>query len=286
MSPSPSASRPTATPSDAVDEPADDPFSSVPAPGEPIPRDPRVLSERLAAELRALDLAIDTWRREGDIDAWPPPSEVELRTLYVQRAIRTLGRDRGLARRTIEGLPPVWRFEVRSNVSATATLFRHGRPVQSADGFRTAPPPPAGALLGWFREAESRFGVHVETLAAVMLIETRFGRIVSRSTAGAAGPMQFIASTWAAYGMGGDVHDPRDAIMGAANYLRASGAPTAEARALFAYNPLPSYVRAVTSYTEVMRRDPNAFFRYYNWQVFVRTVDGDVQLTGPGAERR
>jgi membrane-bound lytic murein transglycosylase B len=33
--------------------------------------------------------------------------------------------------------------------------------------------------------------------------------------------MQFIPSTWAAYGLGGDVHDPHDAVLGAANYLHA-----------------------------------------------------------------
>ena len=44
--------------------------------------------------------------------------------------------------------------------------------------------------------------------------------------AGAQGPMAvLIPATWRAYGMGGDVRDPRDAIMGAADYLRASGAP-------------------------------------------------------------
>jgi hypothetical protein len=267
-------------------EPGSDPFSSLPAPDERVPRDARVLAERLAHELLALDHAIEVWRRDGNVGAWPPPSEVELRTLYVQRAIRVLGRDPGLARRTVERLPRAWRFEVRSNVSATAALFRHGRPVETADGFRTAPPPPAGVLLGWFEEAERRFGVDRETLAAVMLIETRFGRIVSRSWAGATGPMQFIPSTWEAYGLGGDVHEPRDAIMGAANYLRASGAPHAEDRALYAYNPVESYVHAVSSYADVMRRDPDAYFAYYNWQVFVRTAEGDVQLTGPGAERR
>jgi hypothetical protein len=43
-----------------------------------------------------------------------------------------------------------------------------------------------------------------------------------------------------------------------------------------------AYVEAVSAYADVMRRDPDAFFVYYNWQVFIRTVDGDVRLTGPG----
>ena len=29
--------------------------------------------------------------------------------------------------------------------------------------------------------------------------------------------MQFLPSTWDAYGLGGDIHDPHDAILGAAN---------------------------------------------------------------------
>jgi len=239
--------------------------------------------ERLTVELRSLYRAIGTWAREGDPSTWPPPREVELRTLYVQRVYRALAGEPGLARRVIERLPHAWRFEVRSNVSASAALFRHATPVDSAEGFRTARPEPAGVLLGWFEEAERGFGVDREMLAAVMLIETRFGRVVSRSYAGASGPMQFIPSTWRAYGLGGDVRDPHDAILGAANYLRASGAPEDERRALYAYNPVEAYVDAVSSYAEVMRRNPNAFFAYYNWQVFVRTVDGDVRLTGPGA---
>jgi hypothetical protein len=31
-----------------------------------------------------------------------------------------------------------------------------------------------------------------------------------------------------------------------------------------------------------MTRDPELFYAYYNWQVFVRTTHGDVRLTGPG----
>jgi membrane-bound lytic murein transglycosylase B len=33
-----------------------------------------------------------------------------------------------------------------------------------------------------------------------------------------------MPATWRAYGLGGDIQDPRDAILGAANYLRANGA--------------------------------------------------------------
>jgi membrane-bound lytic murein transglycosylase B len=94
--------------------------------------------------------------------------------------------------------------------------------------------------------------------------------------------MQFIPSTWKAYGLGGDVHDPHDAIMGAANYLHASGAPGDDARALYAYNPSDAYVRAVMIYERRMMADPLAFYAYYNWQVFVATPTGDKRLTGPG----
>ncbi len=71
--------------------------------------------------------------------------------------------------------------------------------------------------------------------------------------AGASGPMQFLAPTWAAYGVDGDgdgdldVYDPIDAIWGAARYLCASGAgqPAGVRGALYAYNPSPTYVAQV-----------------------------------------
>ena len=94
--------------------------------------------------------------------------------------------------------------------------------------------------------------------------------------------MQFIPSTWAAYGLGGDVRDERDAVLGAANYLHADGAPGNDREALLHYNPVPAYVAAVTGYANAMTRDPELFYAYYNWQVFVRTTHGDVRLTGPG----
>ena len=68
------------------------------------------------------------------------------------------------------------------------------------------------------------------------------GRIRGTSTAGAKGPMQFLPSTWEAYGEG-DIEDPDDAIMAAARYLANYGAPADMDRALFAYNHSDHYVR-------------------------------------------
>ena len=65
--------------------------------------------------------------------------------------------------------------------------------------------------------------------------------------------MQFMPATWRAYGLGGDVHDPHDAILGAANYLHANGAPARRRGALYHYNPSPLYVDAVLRYARRMR---------------------------------
>jgi membrane-bound lytic murein transglycosylase B len=101
------------------------------------------------------------------------------------------------------------------------------------------------------------------------------------SNAGAVGPMQFIPSTWASYGMGGDIRDPHDAVLGAANYLHANGAPGNDARAVFRYNPSPLYVNSVLRYARAIRRNPENFYVYWSWQSFMRTPSGDVRLTGP-----
>jgi membrane-bound lytic murein transglycosylase B len=94
--------------------------------------------------------------------------------------------------------------------------------------------------------------------------------------------MQFVPGTWRAYGLGGDVHDPHDAILGAANYLRASGAPRDYRRALYAYNRSPLYVDAVLRYANQMKRDIRRLYAYYAWQIWVRTPAGPRRLTGPG----
>ena len=155
-------------------------------------------------------------------------------------------------------------------------------PIGKHAPFRTGTPEPPGVLLRSFREAERRFGVKWQVLASVMFVESKFGRTRSASGAGAQGPMQFLPQTWATYGMGGNIQDPHDAILGAANYLHTSGAPGHIGRALHAYNPSTSYVDAVLRYARLIRADRAFFYELYNWQVFVKTPSGDRRVTGPG----
>jgi membrane-bound lytic murein transglycosylase B len=91
--------------------------------------------------------------------------------------------------------------------------------------------------------------------------------------------MQFLPATWKAYGMGGDINDPRDAIMGAANYLKANGGAAGRMdNALFRYNNSNRYVRAVTLYAQQIQADPIAYPAYYQWQVYYITPRGDLWL--------
>ncbi len=81
--------------------------------------------------------------------------------------------------------------------------------------------------------------------------------------------------------MGGDVQDPRDAIMGAANYLHANGSPGDDGRALYHYNPSSLYVSAVRGYARQMRTAAR-IRAFYARQVFVRAPGGGHRrITGP-----
>ena len=114
-------------------------------------------------------------------------------------------------------------------------------------------------LLRVYREAAGSCGMEWPVLAAVGKIESNHGRSNSAGVrsgtngAGAMGPMQFLAGTWAAYGVDADhdgaidVYDPVDAIWGAARYLCANGAsdPARVRSALWRYNRSNSYVEQV-----------------------------------------
>lgn len=115
-------------------------------------------------------------------------------------------------------------------------------------------------LLDVYRQvAEATCSMPWPVLAAVGKIETDHGRSTlpgvhsGANQAGAMGPMQFLAGTWAAYGRDGDgdghadVYNATDAVWGAANYLCANGAgdPTRLRDAIWSYNHDSSYVEQV-----------------------------------------
>ena len=249
-------------------------YATPPSPGAPIPRQPAALAARLDSTLHGLGAAIDQWRPPRS----RPPEDVTLDALYEQRIVILLAEHRRLASAVFRHLPGA--KEVRSDVLARRGLRRlsHPRPLRV---FKTGPAAPAYRLRAFYAEAQRRFHVGWSVLAAVNYVESAFNKLRNSSSAGAQGPMQFIPATWRAYGMGGNVHDPHDAILGAANYLHANGAPRNYPGALFRYNPSPFYVEAVLRYARMIQTDPRAFYVLYSRQVFVRTPHGLVRLTGP-----
>lgn len=267
---------PTPTPTESTDQ-----APVPPAPDAAIPADPARLARSLTGTVAELRRAVDDWLREGDPAKGDPPEPVVLLALHQQRVYRYLARNPKVASRTYAKLPKALAGQARDNVTAARNLLSLVHPISGSAKFRVQPPEPAGVLLGDFRRAERRFGVEWEVLAAVMFVETKFGRVRSPSYTGAKGPMQFMPGTWAAYGMGGDIQDTRDALLAAANYLHASGAPRDYRRALYAYNHSSAYVDAVLLHARQIKQDIRNYYAYYNWQVFVVTTRGDRRLTGP-----
>ena len=251
-----------------------------PAPNAPLPAGVGATAERLAATTLGVEAGVEDGRASGTARQ---PRSLRLWALHQQRLYLSLG----LARRSfgdavVARLPAALRPEARDVLTARRSLVRLTPPTTlPLSAFRTGPAEPAERLLAHYRLAQRRFGVPWNVLAAVNFVETAFGKVRSASTAGAQGPMQFLPSTWRAYGLGGDIHDPRDAILGAANYLRASGAPGDLRRALYAYNHSNLYVDAVLAYARVMQRDIRAFYAFHAWQVFVRTPSGYRRITDP-----
>jgi hypothetical protein len=145
--------------------------------------------------------------------------------------------------------------------------------------WRINPPAPADELLGYYRQAEAATGVGWNYLAAIHLIETGLGRIAGTSSAGAQGPMQFLPSTFAEYGDGGDIHSLRDSIMAAGRHLAANGFAADRDGAIFRYNNSDRYVQGVNDYAAVLAADPAAFAGYHRWDIYYRTTTaGDVLL--------
>ncbi|MDQ4094798.1 MAG: lytic transglycosylase domain-containing protein [Actinomycetota bacterium] len=277
-------------------EPADetpDPETSSPASGKGayvlgarLPGRPASLSRALERVHADLSNDVDRWLARGGALHGPLVARIQREALFQQRLYRKMARDPRLARASLRLLDGPLRRRATANFEAGYGLSAGLQPLEPPIRLETIKPEPPKRLLSFYEEAQRRYRVDWTILAAINFIETRFGRILGPSPAGALGPMQFLPSTWKQYGNGGDIRDPRDAILGAARYLRASNVLTNPRAAVFAYNRSDAYVEAVLTYARQMAQRPQTFYEYYFWQVFVRTTKGDVQLTGPGATDR
>ncbi|MET0898820.1 MAG: lytic transglycosylase domain-containing protein [Mycobacterium sp.] len=240
---------------------------------------PEGLQPRLATDLgRLADQLV------ADEHALREPSSSEAVRMTAARrqqaAYRALGRHPEWDAVTRPRIPPPLLAAYDHNVDARRQLSamsgRRGKPTVPA--WRIVAPPPTTQLLGYYRQAEAATGVGWNYLAAINFVETAFGRIAGVSTAGAQGPMQFLPSTFATYGRGGDILSPRDSIMAAGRFLAAHGFIENPGRALYRYNNSTRYVRAITAYAAVIATQPGALESYHRWDVYYGTTAGDVVL--------
>ena len=195
-----------------------------------------------------------------------------------QSAYRLIGRHPEWDAVTRPRIPAALLVAYDLNVDARRQLTAIAPVKDTLPAWRIDAPLPAADLLGYYRDAQAATGVDWNYLAAINLIETHFGSVVGLSTAGAQGPMQFLPSTFAAYGDGGDIDSPRDSIMAAGRYLAANGFARDREHAIYRYNHADEYVRAVDDYATVFAADPAALADYCRWDVYYFTTAGDVVL--------
>jgi transglycosylase-like protein with SLT domain len=244
---------------------------------EPIPRRAALLARELVLTERRLDREITEWLASGG--SLRTAGVVARDALRQQKIYRLLVDGGSRARRVVGRLPDSFARRVARHVRVAAAVRAGLDPLETPIRLKTVRAASPHVLRRTFEKAQRRYGIHWTVLAAINFVESRFGRLPGPSSAGAVGPMQFLPATWARYGMGGNIRDPRDAIPAAARLLAANGGRRHIRRALFAYNQSVAYVDAVLTYASEMKRDPRTYYAYYFWQVFVVTTKGVKQLT-------
>ncbi len=250
----------------------------------PSPVAEAVTSTSAPASLTAASLAAELSAIESALRA-PGATADELTEIgqRQQLAYRAVNRHPEWHAELIDLVAPEAAAPLNFHLAARAAQTAHAATRPPTDPAITLPawtivePLPIDELFGYYREAQAATGVPWEYLAAIHFQETRMGRIVGVSSAGAVGPMQFLPTTWAEC-CEGDPTIARDAIMGAARYLTLRGAPGDMQAALYGYNPNNGYVGAVTAYAQAMQADEGAYLGFHGWQVFYGTSEGTVRL--------
>jgi murein DD-endopeptidase MepM/ murein hydrolase activator NlpD len=118
-------------------------------------------------------------------------------------------------------------------------------------------------LLPIYQACGTEYGIPWEVLAAINKIETAFGTNLNVSSAGAVGWMQFLPSSWEAFGVDAngdgrkDPYNPVDAICAAASYLKLSGGTGDLYNAILSYNHADWYVEEVLLYARAYGKLPS-----------------------------
>jgi len=167
--------------------------------------------------------------------------------------------------------------DAREPMDEPSTRKPNGAPTNSNPGLTVADfgPAPVGVpnfvidqfsippfLLPIYQACGTQYGIPWQVLASINRIETAFGTNLNVSSAGAVGWMQFLPSSWRAYGVDAnndgrkDPYNPVDAICAAARYLRAAGGQEDLRRAIFAYNHADWYVDEVLLYANQYSKLP------------------------------
>ena len=265
-SPAPTAAVSAAPSAPSTVAPLDD-ETAKPSGAQPVlASDPAQLADDLVADEQALR------------DPSTPEAALQAAARRQQAAYRAIGRDSQLDAIARPRMPAALQQVYDLNVDARRQLTAMAETRDTIPAWRIEAPAPPDDLQGYYREAEAASGVGWNYLAAINLVETRLGSVVGPSSAGAQGPMQFLPSTFAGYGDGGDIHSPRDSILAAGRYLAANGFAGNHDQAIYQYNHAAQYVRAVNDYAAVLAVDPAAFTGFYRWEVYVKTTAGDLLL--------
>jgi hypothetical protein len=149
--------------------------------------------------------------------------------------------------------------QVKRALGANSTVIRlvAAKVSTSLPVDEAAPTGRPATYIQLFQESAAQYcpGLSWTVLAAIGQIESADGQNMGPSTAGALGPMQFLPSTWAVWGIDGfgdtgppDIMNPFDAVPSAARMLCADGATDGGQglrQAIFDYNHADWYVDEV-----------------------------------------